>query len=93
MYIYGRRYFTTVCNEDNQSRSKNVSFFKFSSWKIDAQVSAVNARLSDTHLFGVMKLILSIPFPKSVESSSETQTNDEVSESLSSLSLSLQFLS
>jgi len=57
--------------------------FEFFSWKIDASVSAVDTRLSDTRLLEVIQLIRSIPLPKSNESSRETETIEEVSETLS----------
>jgi hypothetical protein len=58
-------------------------YLNFFSWKIDAHISAVDTQLSDTRLLEVIQLIQSIPLPKSNESSGETQTIEEVSETLS----------
>jgi hypothetical protein len=60
-----------------------VYVFEFFSWKIDAHVSAVDTRLSDTRLLEVIQLIRSIPLPASQESLPETQTIEEVSEIVS----------
>ncbi|CAF4278394.1 unnamed protein product [Rotaria sp. Silwood2] len=47
-------------------------------WKIDAQVSAIDAQLSDAHIFGVIKLFQSIPFPESKEEPVETEMLAEI---------------
>ncbi|CAF3245385.1 unnamed protein product [Rotaria sp. Silwood2] len=49
-----------------------------SNWKIDAQVSAIDAQLSDAHIFGVIKLFQSIPFPESKEEPVETEMLAEI---------------
>ncbi|CAF1248487.1 unnamed protein product [Rotaria sordida] len=47
-------------------------------WKLDVQVSAIDARVSDAHIFGIIQLFQSIQFPELKEESVETETFVEV---------------
>ncbi|CAF2841774.1 unnamed protein product [Rotaria sp. Silwood2] len=42
-------------------------------WKIDVQISAIDGRLYDTHIFEIIKLFQSIPLPESKEEEVETE--------------------
>ncbi|CAF1170061.1 unnamed protein product [Rotaria sordida] len=42
-------------------------------WKIDIQISAIDGRLSDKHIFEIIKLFQSISFPESKEEPVETE--------------------
>ncbi|CAF1301171.1 unnamed protein product, partial [Rotaria sordida] len=50
-------------------------------WKLDVQVSAIDARASDAHIFGIIQLFQSIQFPELKEESVETETFVEEAES------------
>ncbi|CAF1105334.1 unnamed protein product [Rotaria sp. Silwood1] len=59
--------------EKTSENITNIDDAHESPWKIDVQISAIDGRLSDTHIFEIVKLFQSIPFPESKEEEVETE--------------------